>query len=223
MNITQTEMVNHFKEIQAKSQSDYEESLRNLIAQVAFTDNGKTFLRGIVEKVGVELSFDLEKVMSEVEPPKAPQAPAYDKKELFKALKTTVPNLETEAEMELLMTAMDALRLAFNLYLGGDPKADAARDGLLQIFEAIRQAKVAHGKEGFDIPNVSGKFTKPPEGVEVVDLVAQELLKELGAISSGGDLQDWYESAKKKIVNIQDSKTRNMVYSAIRSRKLELA
>lgn len=225
MNITLTEMTKHFLELQKESQKDYETSLIGLVGQIGHSDNGKSFIRSLVAQVGgPPLEFDLEEMLSKVEPPPPPKAPAFDKKEVFAALKNSIPNLATEAEMELVMTAMDALRLASNLYLGGDVTGgDAAKNGLLMILEVMQRAKVVQDSADLDVPNVSGKYTKPPEDFHTDDPEVQAILAEVEGITSMEALQVMYDTAQERVAQIRDSKSRGAIYQAITEKKKALS
>jgi len=144
--------------------------------------------------------------------------------QMMEAVRASIPNLKTQAQMTAYMAAFDALRYTLDaIYAQDAPREKMARDALEKAFDVAHQSTVI-GKRYEEVPEesrgpASSAFTTPPKEYEEYDL-QKRLLLELDRLPDQGELVAWYEKTKADRERIVSQSLRNVLIDAIRAKRL---
>lgn len=142
------------------------------------------------------------------------------------ALAAQIPNLKTQAQLNLFLTLFDALRSTVNSYYGGDvAAAELARDALVKGLDMAKQMqeiaeKLNEVPEG-ERSDAAREFTEPAKELHEYDL-HKRLNGELAAIKSLEALQRWYTDKRGEIDRIVSPNLRNSFFDSIRIKRKAL-
>lgn len=145
---------------------------------------------------------------------------------MLEAVRASVPNLKTQAQLNAYMAAFDALRFTLDaIYAQDELREKAAREALDKAFDVARKATDI-GKKLEDVPPeergpASAMFTKPPAEFQEYD-VQKRLLVELEGLTALTDLSEWYERTKEDRDRVVSQSLRNVLIDAIRNKRLSL-
>lgn len=143
------------------------------------------------------------------------------------ALRSQLPGLQSQAQLNAFMVSFEAYRAVVNAILSGHmDKELQARETLAASFNAIRQATEITNKLR-EVPEAatslaSDEFrTEPTQWTEYDK--QRKLLNELGGIRTLSDLNDWWKTNRKRIDEVQTPSLRNPLLDLVRSKKTSLA
>lgn len=140
------------------------------------------------------------------------------------ALKTQLPGLKNQAQLNAFMASFEAYREVMNSILDGNhEKETAAREALATSFEVVRKATDISNMLK-DVPEAAASkasedFRAEPKQWSEYD-VQRKLLSELAGLKTAQDLNDWYKTNRKRIDTVTAVTLRNPLLDEIREKKL---
>lgn len=167
--------------------------------------------------------LDLERIRAlaqQVTDQKAAQAPAND---MLALIRTHVPHLQTQAQLDIFMMAFNAFTLTFDSYFSGNLEAaEAARGSMNKALDLIQAAgnmaervaeipaeeRSAEASKYVDAPK---QFTEADEKVK--------LMAELDALTTHSGLSEWYRNERKRIDGVVSKTLRDELFDAIRTKQ----
>jgi hypothetical protein len=139
------------------------------------------------------------------------------------ALRQSMPNLKTQAQLTAFMIGFDAFRQYFDALCSGSPELEELTRGTLD--RAIEMAKDATqlARKIEEIPPemrgpASSSLVQPPVEFEEVD-IQKKLLIELERITTLTELQGWYLSTREARDRVVSQPLRNVLLDRIRGKK----
>lgn len=142
------------------------------------------------------------------------------------ALRQSMPNLKTQAQLTAFMIGFDAFRQYVDALCSGDVALEGmSRETFDKAIGAIREATLLSRKIEEIPPEERGpsssSLVQPPMEFEEVD-VQKTLLRELNDITSLPELQEWYLRTKGDREIIVSQLLRNVLLDAVRGKKKAL-
>ncbi len=179
--------------------------------------SGEAFLKDAFPDLDLERIRELSRQNQEV---KAAQAPAND---MLALIRTHVPHLQTQAQLDLFMMAFNAFTLTFDSYFSGNLEtAASARASMNQALDLSQEAgKVAERVAEIPVEERSPEAAKyvevPKQFTETDEKV--KLMAELDAIMTQGGLNEWYRNERKRIDGVVSKTLRDELFDAIRTKQ----
>lgn len=154
------------------------------------------------------------------------QIPGAPDQMLAEMLRRQMPGIKTQAQYDVVVGALDAVRVVLTHILNRDSKQEAeARAVLEKTFDAARVAtELTHKLE--DVPeattsSASEQFKKPPAQFEE-QAVVQKLMGELRRFETREGLNIWYAQTKSERDRVVTQSLRNTLLDAIRAKGTSL-
>lgn len=148
-----------------------------------------------------------------------------DPQVLLEALKSQLPGLKTQAQLNAFMVGFDTLRLIMSSIFQGDLESEMkGREALEQVFDLAR-ASTDLGNQFAEVPEAaqtaSNSFVQPPTSIREYD-IQRKLLSELEGLKTTQELTEWYTRTREERDQIVSQVLRNGLLDSIRSKKVEL-
>lgn len=169
-------------------------------------------------KKALEGLVDLDSV--EKDPP-PPFPPGQDL--VVEAIKSAFPSVTTQAQFDVVVTALEATKTTLNaIFLRDKAKAADGRKAIEQALEAAERVTDITSKLG-QVPEAATSkeaeaFKKPPAQFHEQEILS-ELLAQLTEIKNKDELNAWYHSNRARIDEVVTQKNRNLLLDAIRGKK----
>lgn len=148
--------------------------------------------------------------------------------EQIAAIRASVPNLKTQAQLTAYLASFDALRCLLNAIYGNDTEQEKlALKAFDQAVELARKS-TALGAKIDEVPleqrgEASAAFVDPPSVENSRDYDAfKELTLSLNDISSRAGLNQWYEDTKERRAHVTSKHLRDSLIDAIRKKGISL-
>jgi hypothetical protein len=224
--VAMTDLVSHFEKIRnTQGEEAYQKARMDFAVAMILKPRGDQFVQGAFP------DLDLEAVKVEAEKRKgtnpAPGPAGQNPQEMMlNAMRQQIPNLKTQAQFNIFMSAFDALRHTLNLAFGRDlagfekgkealNKALASAYTISEIIEKLQDSPEAATSKAAE------EFKNPPREFQEYD-VQKSLLAELSTKTTVDDLTRWYEANRARIDCVVSQTLRNELFDAIRNKKHEL-
>ena len=189
-------------------------------------DNGAVFLK----KAWPDLDLDEVRRLAKAEQEgKTTQAKAGQLPEqmMVQMMRDQIPNLKTQGQFDLFMTAFNALQQHLNAVFGGHQDvADQTRASLnktldlapklTEVGELIKEVPVDQQSEE------AQAFTGTPKQFDQ-HAVFQSLMGELEQMESFEKLQQWYGAKREQMDRIVDQSLRDKLFDRVRHRRQDLS
>jgi hypothetical protein len=145
---------------------------------------------------------------------------------VVQALRTSMPGIQTQAQLNLVLASFEVLKASLNAsFLGNKEQAAGFRAQLNQALDSADQItalsvklsqvpEAASSKEADAFKNPPAQFTEQEK--------AQELKEQLVTIENISDLNAWYKANRAKIDQVVTPSHRNDLLDSIRARQKEL-
>ncbi len=145
---------------------------------------------------------------------------------LAQTFKNRMPGMKTQGQFSAFRGAFDAFEAVVNTIFNVDQDREVeARKLLDQAFLACKQAtEISRKLEAVPEAATSKEaeeFKRPPTEFQEYD-VQQQLLGELAKAQSLDELKQWYEESKLRRASVKSQSLRDILYDAIRARRLAL-
>lgn len=141
-------------------------------------------------------------------------------------LRSSVPNLKTQAQSTAFMAAFDAFRLTLDAIFAGDELRE--KQGLDALERALDVARKSTdiGRKLEEVPPehrgpASAQFINPPTELQEYD-TQKKLLVELAGIETVDGLTAWYERTKSERDSIVSQNLRNILLDEVRAKRIAL-
>lgn len=154
------------------------------------------------------------------------EKPEIAANDMLSLIRMHVPHLQTQAQLDLYMTAFNAFTLTFDSLISGDQEqAKTSRQVLDQSLELIPKLNDAAERVA-EIPSAeqsaeASKLVSPPKLFTEADEQAR-LLVELDKLESSGALNNWYQSERGRIDGVVSKQLRDQLFDAIRAKQSRL-
>jgi len=157
-----------------------------------------------------------------------PQGPAAAT--MAEALRNKMPNIKTEGQFQLFMTAFEALVLTLDSYFSGNTAvAIQSRDALDRVLDTAKQLKnVMTQVEQIPAEERSAEAAKlvderdySAHGEEAA--IYSTLMADLTFINTKDGLDSWYRASRPQMDKVTSQKLRNSLFDAIRNKKNNLS
>lgn len=218
MQASRDEILKNLEDLRARQGEDAYVQARDSLAMMLINQpRGEDFLKDAFPDLDLERIRELSHQATAA---KTAQAPVND---MLALLRTHVPNLQTQAQLDVFMMAFNAFTLAFDSYFSGKLEtAAAARQSLNKAFDLIQEAGDMAERVAEIPPEErsaeASKYVEPPKLFTEADEKAR-LMTELDAITSGSGLNEWYRNERKRIDGVVSTTLRNELFDAIRAKQ----
>jgi len=207
-----------------EGEEEYIQAVQEVAQRFMGSPEGEAALRTLLP----DFDFDAIKGSGKADTPPMPEfGQTSQERIMLQMLGQQIPNMKTQAQLTVFMAAFDALRLTLNGYFGNSfVAAEQARIALDQALDMSKQttgitSKIREVENKSDTAKNFEVETLPPSNVHEYDNV-KALMAGLGAISSLNDLNKWYAQNRSALDKIVDSKLRDQVFDAVRTKKQQL-
>jgi hypothetical protein len=179
--------------------------------------SGEAFLKGAFPDLDIERIRGLAQQNAAA---KTAQAPAND---MLALIRTHVPHLQTQAQLDVFMLAFNAFTLTFDSYFAGNLEAaTTARETMNKALDLIQEAG-AMAERVAEIPPEerspeAAKYVETPKLFTEADEKAK-LMAELDAITTTSGLNEWYRNERKRIDGVVSKTLRDELFDAIRAKQ----
>jgi hypothetical protein len=148
------------------------------------------------------------------------QAPAND---MLALIRTHVPHLQTQAQLDVFMLAFNAFTLTFDSYFAGNVEAaKTARASMDKALDLVQEAGAMAGRVAEIPPEErspeAAKYVEPPKLFTEAD-EKNKLVAELETITTSSSLNEWYRNERKRIEGVVSKTLRDELFDAIRSKQ----
>jgi hypothetical protein len=170
--------------------------------------------------------LDLEPIRQRAAEAEAQKKTAAPPNDMLALIRTHVPHLQTQAQLDTFMLAFNAFTLVFDSYFAGNFEAgDQARESLSKTLDLAHQVGQM-GAQVNEIPpearsDEASKFVEPPKQFTEAD-EKNQLMAELGSIMTKRGLNEWYQSERKRIDGVVSKRLRDELFDAIRAKDQSL-
>jgi len=221
------EVVAHLDKIREEhGDQAYQTARLALAKQLVMGPNGEEFLQRAWPDLDVAEVRRLAEGDQKAKQAKAQQG-QLPEQVMVNMMKDQIPNLKTQGQFDLFMTAFNALREHLNSVFGGDADgAQRTRAALIQTLDlapkltemAERLQEIPEEEQSDDAKN----FAAPPKQFDE-QAVFQNLMVELEQIETFEKLQQWYAAKREQMDRIVDQKLRDKLFDCVRHRRQALA
>lgn len=230
MELRLDDIANHLKKMRADEGEDaYQLALKALAKRLiagGSTEMVQSLLKSLEDSLDLtrlkaEVQADMKRAQASAEKA-ADSASASGANPMADALKAQIPNMKTQAQLDLFMSAFDALRLYFDQAYGPNPShLEDLKSALLKAIDlAPRISEVVDKVAETPEATTNEDFKTPPRDE---DGVYQALMGELEKQSTMTDLNSWYESSRSQMDTLTNQDLRNQLFDSIRARKKSLS
>lgn len=171
-----------------------------------------------------DLDLDrVRKLSADIAAKKAAAAPPND---MLALIRTHVPHLQTQAQLDLFMMAFNAFTLTFDSYYAGNPEAaEHARASLNKTLD-LAQEVTRLSDQVSEMPpearsEAASQYVDSPKQFTEADTKAA-LMAELEALTTKVGLNEWYTSERKRIDGVVSKTLRDELFDAIRAKQQSL-
>lgn len=194
----------------------YNNARMSLAKMLIFSPGGEAFLREAFPDLDLEAVKNTEVADTNRE---------TMQQDLISAIRTHVPNIRTQAQLDLFMSAFNALALTFDLYYAPVPdeeSAERARNALNTGLDLAKKLRDMSSQVGEIPPEQRSKDAEafvaaPKEFTEIEE--QRRLLAELDAVKSLAELNAWYNTNRQRMESIVTLVYRNELFDSIREKK----
>jgi hypothetical protein len=166
--------------------------------------------------------LDFDKLVAE-----AGQAPPTPQQQIDDLLKKQMPGLKTQAQYNVALGALDAVRMTLNAIFEDNTDQEVRGREALRIALELARTSTEIARKLSDVPEAAtGKLAEehknPPAQFHEFD-TQRRLLAELESIQTVEALNEWYASTKQRRDAVVTQSLRNVLMDAIRTKKGTLA
>lgn len=233
MDLRVEDIASHLQKIRDdQGEADFQTALQGLLKQLLVEEKNEPFVVLLLQHLNT--TVDLEALKAEAaslrtkrqEAQAAAQAVSGGRdlsQVMTEHLKSQMPNLKTQAQFDLVMTAFETLQHYLNAAFAGSPNLAKSRETLDQLLDLAAKIAVLEEKVQ-ELPQAEkhADFVTPPREFTEHDKVKQ-LLAVLPTLATFEALQQWYRAEKPTMDSIVSLDLRNQLFDAIRSRRNALA
>lgn len=205
----------------------YEATRRDIALAMVLKPNGEAFVSKAFPDYNIEeLKAEAEQNRKKVEETITGGDAATPEQMMLNMMRAQVPNLQNQAQFNLLMGAFDGVRAYLNACFGGDTAgAASARIKLNQALDMAPKLNEIAEKLS-EMPEAlrseaAKAFTDPPKEFHEYD-TQQQLLAELTTIKDRASLNTWWSANRQTIDKVVDQRLRNELLDSVRKLRNEL-
>jgi len=215
MQASRDEILKNLETLRAQQGEEaYRQARDSLALMLVGQPRGEEFLKDAFPDLDIE---GLREMARQAAAEKTAQAPVND---MLALIRTHVPHLQTEAQLDIFMTAFNAFTLTFDSYFANNPEAALkARATVNQALDLAQQAGTV-AQQVAEMPaedrsSEAQKFVETPRLFTEADEKVR-LLAELGTLTSKNELNNWYRNERKRIDGVVSKTLRDELFDAIR-------
>lgn len=221
MQTTRDELLKNLEVLRATQGEDaYLQARDALAAMLINQPRGEDFLKSAFP------DLDLERIRVVAQEVAAKNQAATPPNDMLSLIRTHVPHLKSEAQLDVFMLAFNAFTLTFDSYFAGNPEAgDKARttmDKALDLAQKFGRMEAQVAEIPLEERSAeASKFVDAPKQFTEVD-EKNRLMTELGALMTKSGLNEWYRSERKRIDGVVSKTLRDELFDAIRAKQSQL-
>lgn len=222
-----TDLTVHFDRIRKEQGEEaYDKARMDFAVAMVQKNQGDEFVSKLFPDMDLDaVRVEAEKRKTTAEAPGVPQG-GNPQEMILNAMRQQIPNLKTQAQFNIFMSAFDALRHTLNMAFGLDKEGyDKGREVLLRVLDSAFTISGVVDKLK-DSPEAATskaaeEFKNPPREFQEYD-VQKSLLAEVATKMTVAELTKWYDSNRARMDCIVSQSLRNELFDTVRHKKAEL-
>ena len=218
MKVSREELLKQLEILKAEhGEEAYLQAKQSLINILILQPEGEKYLKAAFPDLDVEAA---KKSAQET------ASRPFQTEDLLGMIRTYLPNLKTEGQMQLFMTAFDTFVLTLNSYYAGDLEtAGKAREALNKVLDVAELMPELQNKVQ-EVPaeqrsEAASNLVNPPRAFHEIE-DQRRLLAELEGLKDRGSLNEWYRTQRSRIDRVVTPAYRNELFDAIRAKQDQL-